>query len=257
MPALVFDCDGVLAESERDGHRAAFNRAFAEFGVPIHWSEVEYGEKLLVSGGKERVASVLTPEVVQAAGLPGDPAGQREWLARFHRRKTAIFREIAASDGLRPRPGVVRLVDAAAEAGWSLAVASTASEESVCVILQTVLGPDRAERFAVFAGDVVTAKKPDPSIYRLALERLGVTRAETVVLEDSRNGLLAATGAGLRCVVTPSSFTLDEDFAEASLVVTSLGDPEEPMAILANRSPASPDGQIELRDLEAVLTAAG
>src|SRR5262249_49364114 len=87
--ALVFDCDGVLAESERDGHWPAFNRAFAEFGVPVSWSEAEYGEKLLVSGGKERVATVLTPELVHRTGLPRDAAGRGEWLARFHERKTA------------------------------------------------------------------------------------------------------------------------------------------------------------------------
>jgi HAD superfamily hydrolase (TIGR01509 family) len=252
MAALVFDCDGVLAESERYGHLAAFNRTFAEFGLPIHWSEEEYGELLLVSGGKERVASVLTPEVVRATGLPSDPVEQREWLGRFHERKTAIFRKIAASEGLRPRTGVVRLVDAAVEAGWPLGVASTASEESVGVILETVLGRRRAARFAVLAGDVVAAKKPDPSIYRLAVERLGATPEETVVIEDSRNGLLAATRAGLQCVVTVSSFSAGEDFAEAALVVSSLGDPGEPMEVLANRSPASPNGQIELRDLEAV-----
>src|SRR3954464_12448030 len=153
MPALIFDCDGVIAESERDGHWPAFNRAFAEFGVPVRWSEDEYGEKLLVSGGKERVATVLTPDVVRTTGLPGDAAGRREWLARFHERKTAIFREIAERDGLRPRPGIVRLVDAAGEAGWTLAVASTASEPSVRIILDAVLGTERAARFAVFAGD--------------------------------------------------------------------------------------------------------
>ena len=178
--------------------------------------------------------------------------------ARFHERKTAIFREIAASDGLRPRPGVVRLVDAAARRGLDARGRVDRVGASRCgVILDTVLGPRRAERFAVFAGDVVAAKKPDPSIYRLALERLGATREETVVIEDSRNGLLAATGAGLRCVVTVSSYSSGEDFTEAALVVSSLGDPGEPMEVLANRSPASPNGHVELRDLEAVLTGAG
>jgi HAD superfamily hydrolase (TIGR01509 family) len=256
MPLLAFDCDGVLAESERDGHLAAFNRAFAEFGLPVNWSDEEYGKLLLVSGGKERVASVLTPTLVAAAGLPRDPDGQREWLSRFHRRKTAIFRELAENDALRPRPGVVRLVDAALAAGWRLAIASTASEESVRVILRTVLGPHRDERFTVFAGDVVAVKKPDPEIYRLVLERMGAAPEEAVVIEDSRNGLLAATGAGLPCVVTVSSFTRAEDFGEAALVVTSLGDPGEPMEIVANRSTASPDGWITLRDLDAVRTAA-
>jgi len=252
-PTIVFDCDGVLAESERDGHLEAFNRTFAELGVPVRWSEAEYGEKLLVSGGKERVATVLTPELVRAAGLPGDPDGQRDWLARFHARKTAIFRTLAEQGVLRPRTGVVRLVDVALDAGWTLAVASTASEDSVAVILESVLGPRRAARFAVFAGDVVPVKKPDPAIYELALERLRTTAAETVVIEDSRNGLLAALGAGLRCVITVSHFTAGEDFAGAALVVSSLGDPAEPMTIVANRSAASPGGYITLADLAAVL----
>jgi HAD superfamily hydrolase (TIGR01509 family) len=253
MPALILDCDGVIAESERDGHWPAFNRAFAELGVPVRWSEAEYGRRLLVSGGKERVASALTPDVARATGVPSDAGGRREWLARFHERKTAIFREIAERDGLRARPGIARLVDEAVEAGWALAVASTASDESVRIILGAVLGPERAARLAVFAGDVVPAKKPDAAIYLLALERLGVARGEAVVIEDSRNGLLAAVEAGLACVVTPSSFTRGEDFGEAALVVTSLGDPDEPAEVLANRSSASPSGQVTLRDLEAVL----
>jgi HAD superfamily hydrolase (TIGR01509 family) len=253
MRALIFDCDGVIAESERDGHWPAFNRAFAEFGVPVRWSVDEYGEKLLVSGGKERVATALTPDVVRRTGLPGDAAGRREWLARFHERKTAIFREIAEGEGLRARPGVVRLVDEALGEGWTLAVASTASDVSVRIILDAVLGPDRAERFEVFAGDVVPVKKPDPAIYRLALERLGAAVGEAVVIEDSRNGLLAATGAGLPCLVTPSSFTLAEDFGEAALVVSSLGEPGEPMTVLANRSAAAPAGWITLQDLAALL----
>jgi len=123
----------------------------------------------------------------------------------------------------------------------------------VAVVLETVLGPERAERFAVVAGDVVAAKKPDPAIYELALERLGTTPAETIVIEDSRNGLLAATAAGLRCVITVSSFTRGEDFADAALVVSSLGDPDEPMTILANRSRATPASHVTLADLADVL----
>jgi beta-phosphoglucomutase-like phosphatase (HAD superfamily) len=253
MTALVFDCDGVLAESERDGHLEAFNRTFAELGVPVRWSESEYREKLLVSGGKERVATVLTPDIVRTAGLPDDPDGQRAWLERFHARKASIFREVVGSGGLRPRTGVVRLVDEAVDAGWTLAVASTASEGSVRVVLDTVLGGRRAEWFAVFAGEVVAAKKPDPAIYTLALERLGTTPADTIVVEDSRNGLLAARGAGLRCVITVSHFSAGEDFTGAALVVSSLGDPGEPMTVVANRSDASPGGWLTVGDLAAVL----
>src|SRR4051794_41785562 len=100
MPVLILDCDGVIAESERDGHWPAFNRAFAEFGLPVRWSEDEYGEKLLVSGGKERVATVLTPTLMHSRGLPSDPAGRREWLAPLPQRKNAVFR----GDAGRARP---------------------------------------------------------------------------------------------------------------------------------------------------------
>jgi beta-phosphoglucomutase-like phosphatase (HAD superfamily) len=253
MTALIFDCDGVIADSERDAHLPAFNRAFAEFGLPLRWSEAEYGETLRVGGGKERIASALTPELVRAAGLPSDPAERRRWVERLHARKLELYAEIVAGGVLRPRPGIVRIVDAAAEAGWTLAVASTSAEDSVRLLLELVLGPERASRLPVFAGDVVPAKKPDPAIYELAVERLGVPRDRTLAIEDSRNGLVAAAGAGLRCVVTVSGYTHVEDFSEAALVVSSLGDPGEPMHVLANRSPATPRDYLELADLEAVL----
>jgi HAD superfamily hydrolase (TIGR01509 family) len=253
MTTLIFDCDGVIADSERDAHLPAFNRAFAELGLPLHWSEAEYGERLQVGGGKERIASALTPELVRAAGLPSDLAEQRDWVERLHARKLELYAEIVAGGVLTPRPGIVRVVDAAAEAGWTLAVASTSAEDSVRVLLERVLGPERARLLPVFAGDVVPAKKPDPAIYELAVERLGVPREQTLAIEDSRNGLVAATRAGLRCVVTVSDYTHAEDFSEAALVVSSLGDPGEPAQVLANRSPAVPGDYLELADLEAVL----
>ena len=120
-------------------------------------------------------------------------------------------------------------------------------------MLEHVVGTETAARFEVFAGDVVPAKKPDPAIYLLALERMGVGPDEAIVVEDSRNGLLAAVGAGLRCVVTVWGYTADEDMSEAVLVVTSLGDPGEPARVLANRSAARPGDQVTLADLEACL----
>jgi beta-phosphoglucomutase-like phosphatase (HAD superfamily) len=123
----------------------------------------------------------------------------------------------------------------------------------VRAVLEHVVGDEHAARFAVFAGDVVPAKKPDPAIYLLALERLGVAPDDAIVVEDSRNGLLAAVGAGLRCVVTVSSYTAEEDMSEALLVVSSLGDPGEPTRVLTNRTSARPGDQVTLADLEACL----
>jgi HAD superfamily hydrolase (TIGR01509 family) len=243
VPALIFDCDGVLADTERDGHRPAFNQAFAEAGLPVSWSEEEYGERLKIGGGKERIASLFD-----------DPEAETERIAALHKRKTAIYKEIVRAGRLPARPGVARIVDAALAAGWTLAVASTSAEESVRAVLEHVVGADTASRFALFAGDVVPAKKPDPAIYRLAIERLDVAPEDAIVVEDSRNGLLAAVGAGLRCVVTLSSYTGDEDMREAMLVVTSLGDPGEPARVVANHTAARPGEEIELADLDALLT---
>ncbi len=251
MPALIFDCDGVLADTERDGHRVAFNETFAEVDLPVQWSEEEYGVKLKIGGGKERMASLLTDDFVKANGLPADADGQRELLADWHKRKTARYKEMVRAGRLAGRPGIARIVSEAIDAGWALAVASTSAEESVRAVLEHAVGPEHAARFAVFAGDVVPAKKPDPAIYVLALEQLGLETDDAIVIEDSRNGLLAAVGAGLRCVVTVSNYTAEEDMSEAVLVVTSLGDPGEPARILANRGPATPGELIRLADLDA------
>jgi HAD superfamily hydrolase (TIGR01509 family) len=253
VPALIFDCDGVLADTERDGHRPAFNQTFAEAGIPVQWSAEDYAEKLRIGGGKERMASLLTDEFVAANGLPADAEGQKELLAGWHRRKTELYKEMVRAGRLPGRPGIARIVDEALQAGWSLAVASTSAEDSVRAVLEHVVGADAAAHFEVFAGDVVPAKKPDPAIYVLALERMGVDAGEAIVVEDSRNGLLAAVGAGLRCLVTVSSYTADEDMSEAVLVVSSLGDPGEPARVLANRGAARPGDQVTLADLEACL----
>jgi beta-phosphoglucomutase-like phosphatase (HAD superfamily) len=135
-----------------------------------------------------------------------------------------------------------------------LAVASTSAEESVIAVLEHTVGEENAAKFAVFAGDIVPAKKPDPAIYALVLDRLSIGPDDGVVIEDSRNGLLAAVGAGLRCVVTVSSYTATEDMSEAVLVLSSLGDPGEPVVVLANRGAADPGELITLADLEACRT---
>ena len=254
MPALIFDCDGVLADTERDGHRVAFNETFAEVGLPVQWSDEDYAEKLKIGGGKERMASLLTDEFVRANGLPTDADGQRELLADWHRRKTARYKAMVQAGRLPPRSGIARIVNDALDAGWTLAVASTSAEESVRAVLEHAVGSENAASFQVFAGDVVPAKKPDPAIYVLALDRLGLEPEDALVIEDSRNGLLAAVGAGLRCVVTVSSYTADEGLSEAVLVVTSLGDPGDPARVLANRGAAEPGDLVTLNDLEACRT---
>lgn len=256
-PALVFDCDGVLADTERDGHLPAFNATFDELGLPVRWSVEEYGRLLAIGGGKERLATLLTPEFVAANRLPSDPEGQREVLARWHRAKTAKYTALIASGVLPARPGIARIAAEADAAGWRLAVASTSAEPSVRAVLEHAVGRQMAERFAVFAGDVVPAKKPAPDIYLLAVRELGVEPSDVVVVEDSANGLAAARAAGLTTLVTVSSYTADEDFTGAALVVSSLGElPQEPAAVLSNPYGLVVDGEVHLEHVERLRAAA-
>ena len=251
--ALVLDCDGVLADTERYGHLVAFNQMFAEFGLPVRWSVEDYKEKVRIGGGKERLASLLTPEFVAAAGLPADAAGQQAAVAAWHRRKTEIYTELVASGAVPPRAGIARIVAEALAAGWPVAVASTSAEPSVRVTLERSVGMENARAVEVFAGDIVPRKKPAPDIYLLALDSLGLPADRVVVIEDSRNGLLAATGAGVTCMITVNDFTAAEDFSEAALVVSSLGDPGgERTSVLANRSRATPGAWITLADLASL-----
>ena len=253
-PTLIFDCDGVLADTERDGHLPAFNQTFADAGLPIHWSEEEYGHLLAIGGGKERLATVFTPLFAETAHLPTDPDEQRDLIARWHKAKTAHYTAMVADGVLPGRPGIERIVAEAADAGWGLAVASTSAEASVRAVLEHAVGADLAAQFTVFAGDVVPAKKPAPDIYLLALRELRVGPQDVVVVEDSANGLRAALGAGLRTIVTVSSYTADEDFTGASLVVSSLGDlPEHPATVLSNPHDLAIDGQVELSQVEHLL----
>jgi HAD superfamily hydrolase (TIGR01509 family) len=259
VTTLLFDCDGVLADTERYGHLPAFNQTFREFGLPVEWSVEDYGRLLQIAGGKERMASLLTPAFVAAAGVPADPTGQAEHVAQWHQRKTAIYTQMVAAGRLPARPGIRRIIAAAQDAGWQLGVCSTSAEPSVRAILDMAAGPERAARFdVVLAGDVVARKKPAPDIYQLALERLGIqasrAASSVLVIEDSRNGLLAAGAAGLRCLVTVNGYTRGEDMRESILVLSSLGDPgTESTEVLANRSAARPGAWVRLADLEACM----
>jgi len=229
LKALIFDCDGVLAETERDGHRVAFNRMFVDKGYEIEWDVALYKELLKVGGGKERMKHYF-----ERTSWPQGAGDKDALIKELHQLKTAYYMEMVESGQLPVRPGVVRLVDEAITAGVKLAVCSTSNERAVNAVVETLLGPERKAKFnVILAGDVVSKKKPDPEIYTLVLDRLHLEPVECVVVEDNRNGLLAAKGAGLYCVVTTNGYTEDEDFPEADLVVSELGDPPNVQADLA------------------------
>ncbi len=255
MPALIFDCDGVLADTEQHGHLPAFNQTFADFNVPVRWSVEEYAEKVKIGGGTERMRSILTPDVAAYLGLKDDAAVDQAILA-WHQRKTAIYKELVASGVMPGRPGIARIAQEAYDAGWTLAVASTSAEPAVRAVLTHAVGDVLAKHFVVFAGDIVPQKKPAPDIYLFALNELNLNPDETIVVEDSANGLRAALGAGLSTLVTVSGFTREEDFTGASLVVSSLGEAGglgEAADVLANPAGVDVPGAVTLATRQAIL----
>ncbi|WP_413204150.1 HAD-IA family hydrolase [Rhodospirillum sp. A1_3_36] len=217
MQALIFDCDGVLVDTERDGHRVAFNRSFAEMGVDADWSVERYGVLLTTGGGKERMRRHF-----DEIGWPVAETDRGALIQTLHRRKTDIFMELIETGALPLRPGVARMVDAALEEGLPVAVCSTSNERAVEAVVRVLLGPERAGQIRIFAGDVVARKKPDPAIYTLAAETLGLSPARCMVIEDSAIGLAAAKAAGMRCIVTLSTYTEGESVSLADRIVAHL-----------------------------------
>jgi len=219
IKALIFDCDGVIVDTERDGHRVAFNRAFQAIGLDVEWDVALYGRLLEIAGGKERMKFYFDEN-----GWPENIEDKDTFIKEMHKLKTDLFMQIIESGELPLRPGVARLVDEAIKNNLMLAVCSTSNERAVNLVVETMLGGKRKTHFnAILAGDVVSKKKPDPEIYNLALERLGLEPDECVVIEDSRNGLLAAKAAGMHCIVTTNGYTEKEDFPSADLIVPELG----------------------------------
>jgi len=217
MQALIFDCDGVLVDTERDGHRVAFNQAFAQLGIDCVWSIERYGELLGTAGGKERMRRHF-----DETQWPRNYPDRQALIALIHRQKTDNFMALIRTGELPLRPGVRRIVDEAIAENVTLAVCSTSNEKAVQAVVDVMLGPQRSGKISVFAGDAVKAKKPAPDIYDLAAKTLGLSPAHCMVIEDSNNGLRAAKAAGMKCIVTVSSYTGEEDFTLADRVVADL-----------------------------------
>lgn len=225
--ALIFDCDGVIAETEGQGHRIAFNKVFEEEGLGVQWDIDTYGEKLKIAGGKERMRTIFTDP-----NFTKDVGDIDEYIKKLHKRKTDIYMEMIEKGELPGREGVKRLVEEAHARGKKLAIASTSNERGVTLLARRVLGDEAFGYFdIILAGDVVSRKKPDPEIYFLAAEKLGVKPEECCVIEDTKNGVAAAKAAGMKCVVTRSQYSQNDEFPEADLVVSSLGEGEGAVTI--------------------------
>eukprot|EP01023_Acetabularia_acetabulum_P012941 TRINITY_DN16123_c0_g1_i8.p1 TRINITY_DN16123_c0_g1~~TRINITY_DN16123_c0_g1_i8.p1 ORF type:complete len:285 (-),score=47.28 TRINITY_DN16123_c0_g1_i8:73-927(-) len=223
--ALLFDCDGVLVDTEKDGHRVAFNNTFKQKGLSHEWGVELYGKLVEIGGGKERMTSYFSGYEDQEPFLSiKDDEERKEYIKGLHKLKTQLFMDMITDGQMPLRPGVKRLINDAIGSGIKVAVCSTSNEKAVQNIVDVLLGADVSKVMKVFAGDVVPKKKPDPAIYLLAAQELGVAPENCVVIEDSRIGLLAAKAAGMRCIVTKSSYTQRENFAEADEVVDYIGE---------------------------------
>lgn len=232
LKALIFDVDGTLAETERDGHRPAFNQAFADAGLDWNWSTEQYGELLEVSGGKERMRAFIEslPEFV----LPDGFADLTEFIRSVHATKTKYYTQYAMEGRIPLRPGVERLLNEAREKGVKLAIATTTTPANVQALLANTLGIDSLNWFEVIAaGDMVPHKKPAPDVFEYALSHLDLPPENCLGFEDTNNGLLAATQTGLKTIVTVNDYTHTQDFSKATLVISDLGEPDVPFQVVS------------------------
>lgn len=229
LQALIFDVDGTLANTERDGHRVAFNHAFSEQGLDWHWSIDFYRELLTVTGGKERIKYYIDqyqPNLPNIDNLT-------EFITNLHQLKNQYYQALLKEGAIPLRPGIKRLITEAKNQGIRLAIATTSALPNVMALLETTLDPNWFEVIA--AGDIVPEKKPAPDIYFYVLKQMNLAAKNCLVFEDSQHGLQAATKAKLKTIVTVNNYTENQNFERAILVVHHLGEPNNPTEFIKGR----------------------
>ncbi len=229
LQAFIFDVDGTLSDTERDGHRVAFNQAFEEFGMDWHWSVETYGKLLAVTGGKERMKFY----VEQFLDENNIPENIEEKIPELHAAKTRHYTKLLSTGAIPLRPGVERLIQEAKQRGYRLAIATTTTPENVTALLTHTLGADSIGWFEVIAaGDIVPAKKPAADIYQYALDKMHLSADECIAFEDSENGIKSSIGANLKTIITINDYTENHDFTNACLVLDQMGEPTKPFNVI-------------------------
>lgn len=247
LQALIFDVDGTLVDTE-ELHRQAYNQTFLEFGLGWHWSAASYAELLTVSGGEAHIARHI--DLIDLS--PAEKIRLRRLIPAIHKEKTQFYSELIASNAVKPRSGIVRLIKAARRSDVRVGLVASSASANVEDLVTSALGSElRNVIAAIVCTDMVGRKKPAPDIYELTLTMLRVSAAAAVAFEDSANGMLAAQAAGLRTIVVPSPWTMAHEFHCADLVLPSLGDPDKPLDSLNATKIGAP--YLELGNIEKLL----
>ncbi len=228
LQALIFYVDGTLANTERDGHLVAFNLAFKELGLDWVWSNELYHKLLDVTGGQLRIKHYVNNY------LPEFKTDDLDAFAlSLHQLKTKIYVRIVDEGAMPLRPGVTRLFQEARAAGLRMAIATTTTPANVVALISNTLGEEALGWFEVIgAGDVVPNLKPAGDIYSYVLDQMNLDASECIAFEDSRNGIVSATHASLKTIITVNEYTDTHDFTGAIVILNNLGELNQPFEMI-------------------------